>query len=80
VLSSLVRSNGDGFFVDGEAEQCVAVFCSVLQRVAVCSIAWQLAVMVMIFFYDGEALQYLAVCCSVLQRVAVCHCVLQRVE
>ena len=51
--------------------------CCVLQRVAMSSIAQQLAVMVMIFFYDGEALQYLAVSCSVLQCVATRCSVLQ---
>jgi len=43
--------------------QCVAVCCSVLQRVVACY----------------NVLQRVAACCSVLQRVAACHNVLQRV-
>jgi len=51
--------------------QCVAVCCSVLQRVAVrCSNGYTVCCSV---------LQCVAVCCSVLQYVAVCCSVLQRV-
>ena len=45
----------------GKEVQCVAVCCSVLQRVVVCC----------------SVLQCVAVCCSVLQRVVVCCSVLQ---
>ena len=46
-------------------ESChtLGVYCSVLQRVAVC----------------GSVLQCVAVCCSALQRIAVCCSLLQRV-
>ena len=52
---------------------CVAVCCSVLQRVAVCCSVLQC---VAVFC---SMLQYGAVCCSVLQCFAVCCSVLQRV-
>jgi len=61
--------------------QCVAVFCSVLQRVAVCRVAvcCRAAVFALAsseFTVCCSVLQCVAVCCRVLQCVAVCHSVL----
>ena len=60
-------------------QACVAVYCSVLQRVAACCSVLQCH---LYGFVENNLLHEqacVAACCSVLQRVAACCSVLQRV-
>ena len=56
--------------------QCVAVFCNMLQRVAVCC-SNDYSTWTVIWHPQQMMLHCVAVCCSVLQHIAACYSVLQ---